>query len=60
MSELEKCTWTQSEDGQWESDCGNEFEPNDDGPYENGFHFCPYCGKPIGEKPFTELYEDEP
>ena len=60
MSELEKCTWIATEEGQWESTCGNAFEFNDDGPDENGFKYCPYCGKRIEEKPFTEEHEYEP
>lgn len=45
MSE-EDCEW-QEEDGggPWESWCGHLFEFNSDGPKENGFRFCPYCGK---------------
>jgi hypothetical protein len=51
------CQWEQSELGQWDTSCGNEFEFMDDGPFENGFKHCPYCGKQLTEKPFT--YEDE-
>jgi hypothetical protein len=45
-----KCRWKPSEEfdnDNWESSCGNLFSFFADGPKENGFEFCPYCGKPI-------------
>ena len=60
MNDISKCTWTATNCEQWETSCGNEYEFYDDGPYENGFRYCPYCGKRIEEKPLTESYEDEP
>ncbi len=41
------CTWTEDIDGVWESKCGELFQFENDGAIENGFVFCPYCGKPI-------------
>ena len=42
------CAWTaEGEDGIWSTVCGNAFLFEAYGPHENGFKFCPYCGKPI-------------
>lgn len=38
------CTWTEDEDGPWITGCGHAFEFNTDGPKENGFQHCCYCG----------------
>ena len=43
------CSWHVEEDGCdiWRTGCGNAFVFNCDGPVENGFDFCPYCGGEI-------------
>lgn len=41
------CTWKDEDGFHTASCCGREFTFNDDGPVENGFKFCPYCGQPI-------------
>ena len=41
------CLWVPDEDGVWTSECNNKFFFDTDGPHENGFKFCPYCGKPL-------------
>lgn len=49
---LGRCQWWSDEDGIWWS-CpdpkGGEhaFGFECDGPDENGFKFCPFCGKPL-------------
>ena len=45
----ECCKWHQNEDGQFETACKQLFEFND-GPRENNFRFCPYCGKRLVER----------
>jgi len=42
-----RCGWHLDGESFYESECANAFEFNDAGPKENGFRFCPYCGKPI-------------
>jgi hypothetical protein len=37
-----ECTWR--EDCGWETSCGELFEFTADGPKENRFGFCPFCG----------------
>jgi len=46
------CDWQQEEDGQWETDCRKIFEFTVGGPSDNGFKFCPYCGKLLTWTPF--------
>ena len=50
------CEWTEDEDGYWDTGCGELFQFNDDGPAENRFKFCPYCG---GELKAVPIREDE-
>lgn len=44
MTDKENCEWTPDGDGCWHTGCNKHFEFTDDGPAENGFEFCPYCG----------------
>jgi len=39
------CGWTEDDAGVWQSACENSFEFNTAGPVENGFEYCPYCGR---------------
>ena len=50
------CDWTyEGETCSFETSCGHAFKFIDDGIEENGFKFCPYCGKAINEtKPNEE------
>jgi len=42
------CTWTEDGDSNYEAQCNNKlFCFNDGSLEENGFKFCPYCGKPM-------------
>jgi rRNA maturation endonuclease Nob1 len=47
------CAWFRADDDtdMWESACGNAFQFNDDGPVENKFAFCPYCGARVDAEP---------
>lgn len=40
------CYWDRADDDtdMWETTCGNAFVFTDDGPAQNGFRWCPYCG----------------
>lgn len=40
------CAWTTEDDdfGVWDTGCANAFEFSYDGPKENFFKWCPYCG----------------
>ena len=54
------CTWTENEEGLHETTCGNAFQFYVDGPTENGFSFCPYCGREMKDQPYVyETDEDE-
>ncbi len=39
------CNWTEDIDGLWATDCGHVFEFHEGGPENNGFQFCPWCGR---------------
>ena len=39
-----QCTWTQDEDGVFDTSCGERFNLDSGTPSENGFGFCCYCG----------------
>lgn len=43
------CEWKATENGQWGTSCCNCFEFTTDGPTENKFTHCPYCGRKIKE-----------
>lgn len=47
----EKCIWKyddpDDENNAYATSCNNYFQFNDGGPTENGFKFCPYCGKEL-------------
>jgi hypothetical protein len=46
------CQWKQDHDnGSWDTSCDNKFEFTNDGPKENEFSFCPYCGGELQIKP---------
>lgn len=51
------CTWHEDDDGLWHTDCKQMFTLFDGTPVENGFKFCPYCGKSLVEEKFE--YEDK-
>jgi len=44
------CAWIPDADGVFETTCKHLFEFNDGGPEDNGFKFCPYCGKMLLEE----------
>lgn len=50
-SRYQPCRWWQERfDPYWTSDCGRAaFEFTDGGPVQNGFRFCPHCGRPLRE-----------
>ena len=53
---METCKWTHDpldDERVYETSCGQANQFGDGGPVENGYKFCPYCGKEI------ELKRDE-
>jgi hypothetical protein len=46
----ESCTWTEDDDGVWDTACGQRFETVDGTPHENDMLFCCYCGRPLVEQ----------
>jgi len=48
-SKMDVCFWEEVDDGDcYESSCNKKgFQFNDGNPQDNGFEFCPYCGKKL-------------
>ena len=42
-----KCLWDEDDDGTYQTEFLTAFVFIDGGFEENGFLFCPYCGRPI-------------
>lgn len=61
MSEAqEACSWDQDDEGGPWSACDHHyFEFTDEGPEENNFKFCPFCGRPLVATPWVEPPDDE-
>lgn len=53
------CKWTEDEDGNWFTDCGEAFTFIDGGPAENSMKFCCYCGKPLEPVEYKETEAEE-
>lgn len=55
------CEWSQEDDsGIWNSGCGATWSFHDDGPAENGMHFCHSCGKTlVVEEPDASTEKDD-
>lgn len=55
------CEWIREEDcGSWSSSCGITWTFQDDGPAENGMHFCHSCGKTLAvEETDSETEKDD-
>lgn len=59
MDEPTVCRWVEDEpaidwEGIWGTDCGHSFIFDEEGPEENEFKCCPFCGKPIEAVPYVE------
>ena len=54
------CEWTEDDDGDWTTDCGQMFAfLTEHGPAENGMKFCCYCGKPLVDVRYVPPVEDD-
>jgi len=48
ISKKKSCDWVEDFEGNWTATCNDDiFVFNTDGVEENGFKYCPYCGKKI-------------
>jgi hypothetical protein len=55
-SKNNRCIWSYTEtymewneDSYWSTSCGQKFVMIEGTPKENGYNFCPSCGKPLVE-----------
>jgi hypothetical protein len=44
------CTWTEAEDGEFNTGCGEMHHFSEGGPEDVGFEFCPFCGKSLKQQ----------
>jgi hypothetical protein len=48
MNSKKTCVWKYEEHKEsWKTGCEQRFQFSYDGPKQNGFTFCPYCGLKI-------------
>lgn len=45
MLEFKLCIWKEDKEGGWFTKCGHHFLKSEGTPKENGFKFCPCCGR---------------
>ena len=49
------CTWEDEGDGYYNPGCCSDaFMFNEGTATENGFKFCPFCGKPLEDLPYKD------
>ena len=55
------CEWAQQDQdfNDYGTSCGHFFTIYEDTPEENGFRYCPYCGKPLRSVPAEQDAEEE-
>ena len=51
------CQWSEDEDGNWDSACGECHTFTTDGPKENKARWCCYCGGELVAVPFSHNVE---
>lgn len=49
-STVGRCVWSEDEDGNWQTECGEMFVMLEGTPTQNLMRFCAYCGSPLREK----------
>lgn len=55
-----ECEWHREEDsGIWNSGCGETWSFHEDGPEENGMHFCHSCGKHLVVEEAEQEQDDD-
>jgi len=41
------CNWQETEEGHWQTSCGEAFMLDEGTPWENRMRYCCYCGDPL-------------
>ena len=47
---VDVCVWSEDEDGNWDTGCGNMFVLTEGTPYDNEMGFCCYCGHKLDQE----------
>lgn len=58
-SEPRLCTWTEDDDGNWGTSCGDTYCMEAGTPRENGYAYCPNCGSRIKYVEHISIADDE-
>ena len=56
-SDATPCTWTEDDEGNWATACDNLHVFFEGGPSENGYKWCPYCGRAVASERGDERNE---
>ena len=51
---MDACKWSHDWHEFWKGQCGITFEFTEGGPEDNGFSFCPKCGKRLEVEESTQ------
>ena len=49
VQDAKGCVWSEDEDGNWDTGCGNMFVITEGTPYDNEMGFCCYCGHKLDQ-----------
>lgn len=56
---MNTCTWTEDENGFWNTECGNIEEFSWGDVEENNYRYCPFCGGEIFVVKYVEEDDDD-
>lgn len=54
MTDTKECTWSEDEDGAWDTQCHNRFYLCEGTPEDNKMSFCCYCGRKLEQFTYDE------
>lgn len=52
------CIWTEDQEGNWDTKCGDKHYLTAGTPFENSMHWCCYCGGSLLEELYGEQAND--
>lgn len=57
-SDESACVWAEDQEGNWDTKCGDKHYLTAGTPFENGMHWCCYCGGSLLEELYGEQAND--
>ena len=55
-----KCLWSEDDEGNWDTACGEKHQFVDGTPSQNHYRFCPYCGLKTKEALYSPYIGSQP